>query len=284
MADPNFKKISLMTEKTTIGTNDFIPLVDMDEVQDSAKNKKIKPATLRAGITNAELAGDIEITKIKGLTDPNADRILFWDDGAGSLAMLEPNAGLAITDTKLGISHLGIENLTDPAEDKILFWDDNATAMGWLELGSGLALVAGTLNAGEIGTTNIADGSVTEPKLDVPTVVYLKVIPDAAAITTGDGKMYFTVPEQLNEQYLTKVDTALSTPGSSATEVMVAVNGTDKLTTKAKIDATEYSSYTGTRGVVTASTQVNTGTLIRIDVDAAGTNAKGLDVILVFEK
>lgn len=35
------------------------------------------------------------------LTDPNADRMLFWDDSAGSTAYLAPGTGLSITTTSL---------------------------------------------------------------------------------------------------------------------------------------------------------------------------------------
>ncbi|MDM8568473.1 hypothetical protein QUF50_02950, partial [Thiotrichales bacterium HSG1] len=47
------------------------------------------------------------------LTDPGADRILFWDDSAGAVAFLTPNTNLSITDTDLDGSGGGASNLVD---------------------------------------------------------------------------------------------------------------------------------------------------------------------------
>jgi len=40
-------------------------------------------------------------SSISGLTDPNADRIVFWDDSAGAYAFLTPGTGLTITGTTI---------------------------------------------------------------------------------------------------------------------------------------------------------------------------------------
>ena len=40
-------------------------------------------------------------SSISGLTDPNADRIVFWDDSAGAYAFLTAGTGLAITGTQI---------------------------------------------------------------------------------------------------------------------------------------------------------------------------------------
>jgi hypothetical protein len=56
------------------------------------------------------------------------------------------------------------------------------------------------------------------------------------------------------------------------------------LTTKITIDASEFTSYTAATAPVidSANKDVATGDLIAIDVDVAGTGAKGLGVILTF--
>lgn len=36
-----------------------------------------------------------------GLVDPNADRIVFWDDSAGTLTFLTPGTNLSISGTTL---------------------------------------------------------------------------------------------------------------------------------------------------------------------------------------
>ncbi len=52
-------------------------------------------------LTDAEL---LMVQTIAGLGDPNADRILFWDDSAGSFAYLTAGTGLTITNTTISAS------------------------------------------------------------------------------------------------------------------------------------------------------------------------------------
>jgi hypothetical protein len=56
---------------------------------------------------NAGMVGDIQ-----ALTDPGADRILFWDDSAGSVAQLEVGSGLAISDTSVAYDYSAAANFT----------------------------------------------------------------------------------------------------------------------------------------------------------------------------
>ena len=46
-------------------------------------------------------AHDADLDVIAGLVDPNADRILFWDDSAGAYAYLTAGSGLTISGTTL---------------------------------------------------------------------------------------------------------------------------------------------------------------------------------------
>lgn len=50
------------------------------------------------------------LTVIAGLADPNADRLLFWDDSAGAIAYLTPGTGLAISGTTIAIAGVGIQS------------------------------------------------------------------------------------------------------------------------------------------------------------------------------
>lgn len=92
------------------------------------------------------------------LVDPNADRILFWDDSATNVDQLTVGTGLAISTTTLALNHLGIESLTDPNADRILFWDDSAGATAWLTLGTNLSITGTTINA---AVSSLAWASVT---------------------------------------------------------------------------------------------------------------------------
>lgn len=114
---------------------------------------------------NAGIVGDL-----RSLTDPGADRLIYWDDSAGAGSFLTIGSGLTITggdtliasaagqvpisrmintgagltgggdlsaDLTLSISHLGIEALTDPGADAALVWDDSAGASVFSTFGEG---------------------------------------------------------------------------------------------------------------------------------------------------
>lgn len=81
------------------------------------------------------------------LVDPNADRIMFWDDSAGAVTWLAPSTGLTISTTNISLSFLGLEALTDPNADRVAFWDDSAGAFAWLTMGTNLTITGTTLDA-----------------------------------------------------------------------------------------------------------------------------------------
>jgi hypothetical protein len=121
----------------------------------------------------------------------------------------------------------------------------------------------------------------------IPVVLEIKVFPDDTTVTTGDGKFIFAVTEDLNGTNLVSAQAYVTTVSSSGTPTVQIRNITqaaDMLTTKVTIDASEFTSYTAaTRHVVdTSNDDVATGDRIAVDVDVAGTGAKGLGAILVF--
>ena len=59
---------------------------------------------LAAAIGVSVQAYDAELAQIAALADPNADRILFWDDSAGEMKYLSLGTGLSITDTTINVS------------------------------------------------------------------------------------------------------------------------------------------------------------------------------------
>lgn len=126
-------------------------------------------------------------------------------------------------------------------------------------------------------------GSIHGEKL-----VYLKVLAYGTALTTGDGKMYFTIPDSLNGMNLVDADATVYTASSSGTPTIQIYNVTgtnDMLSTEITLDENELTSYTATNAVVidTDHDDVVTGDVLRIDVDVAGTDTTGLDVILTFQ-
>lgn len=115
----------------------------------------------------------------------------------------------------------------------------------------------------------------------------IKVIADTATVATGDGQFIFAIPADLNGANLKSAHAYVTTVSSSGLPTVQIRNVTqtaDMLTTKVSIDASEFTSYTAaTQPVVDAANDdVATGDRIAIDVDVAGTGARGLGVILTF--
>lgn len=113
-------------------------------------------------------------------------------------------------------------------------------------------------------------------------------VPDESSIVAiGDGKFIFAIPHPLDTYYLTLAHAFITTASSSGgLSVMIrnVTDAVDMLSTAITIDVGEFTSYAAaTQPVINYATcQVTTGDRIAIDVDAAGTGARGLGVKLAF--
>jgi hypothetical protein len=74
-----------------------VGLGNVDNTSDAAK--PVSTATQTA--LDAKQAADAFLDDIAALTDPGADRILFWDDSAGDITWLAAGANLTITGTSI---------------------------------------------------------------------------------------------------------------------------------------------------------------------------------------
>jgi len=124
---------------------------------------------------------------------------------------------------------------------------------------------------------------------DAKTVI-LKVYNEASAIATGDGKMYFAVPATMNGMNLVSCGGHLYTAATSGVvQVQIAnvTSAVDMLSAADLLewDATEKDTITATSAAVinTANDNVLTGEEIRVDIDAAASGAKGMEVRLTFK-
>jgi hypothetical protein len=115
----------------------------------------------------------------------------------------------------------------------------------------------------------------------------VKVFSDTTVVTTGDGKIIIGIDDSLNGLNLTDIDayvTTVSSSGAPTIQLRNVTDSVDMLSTKVTIDANEFTSYTAATPAVIDTTKddVATGDRIAIDVDVAGTGAKGLGVFLTF--
>jgi len=110
-------------------------------------------------------------------------------------------------------------------------------------------------------------------------------------VDTGDGAFYFAIQDDLDKLVLRRAEAFVSTV-SSGGDIIVQfhnmVAAVDMLSNRVTIDSGDFTSYTSVSPSQVDETgappnnEVSTGDLIRIDVDSAGTAAKGLGVLLWF--
>jgi hypothetical protein len=172
---------------------------------------------------------------------------------------------------------------TAPGVAADTIWDSKGDLAAATGADTAAKLAAGT--NGKVLTTDSAQTAGLKWQLTKD--LEIKVIDDATVLTTGDGKIVFAVPASLNGTDLTAAHAFVTTVSSSGLPTVQLRNVTDSvdmLTTKISIDASEFTSYTAAAAPVVDTTHddVATGDLIAVDVDVAGTGAKGLGVILTF--
>lgn len=131
----------------------------------------------------------------------------------------------------------------------------------------------------------VGDGNLNVQKASS---VIVQVLDGAISMSTGDGKAYITIPQELNGMNLVGVHAKVITAGTTSTCNIMVRNVTqtaDMLSTAITIDSAELGSDTAATPAVidTANDDVATNDTIAIDVDAVHTTpAKGLIVRLRF--
>jgi len=120
-------------------------------------------------IDAAHLAVDflLPYSKIAGInTDPNADRIIFFDDSASSLKHLALGTGLSITGTTLNVSTPSVVDWETNQLGAHYIHGNNLPlqANTWLTAGEGITIDGRTISAG-ITEGQIADNAITNEKL-----------------------------------------------------------------------------------------------------------------------
>ncbi len=127
---------------------------------------------------------------------------------------------------------------------------------------------------GSAVTTSL-DYKVTYPQ----EVIVVAISDETTAITTGTAVVTFRMPFAMT---LTAVRASLSTASTSGTPTFdINEGGSTILSTKITIDANEKTSVTAATAPVISDTALADDAEITIDVDAAGTGAKGAKIYLI---
>jgi hypothetical protein len=124
-----------------------------------------------------------------------------------------------------------------------------------------------------LGLGNLATATTVQE------VIGIAVSDETTAITTGTAKVTFRVPFAMT---LTAVRANLNTASSSGTPTVdINEGGSTILSTKLTIDANEKTSTTAATAAVISDSALADDAEITIDIDVAGTGAKGLKVWLI---
>ena len=112
-----------------------------------------------------------------------------------------------------------------------------------------------------------------------PEVIGIAVSDEETALTTGNAKVTFRMPFAMT---LTAVRASLTTASTSGTPTFdINEGGTTILSTKLSIDANEKTSTTAATAAVISDSALADDAEITIDIDTAGTGAKGAKVYLI---
>ena len=305
MAIPTF------TDKTD-GVDDVVA-ADMNSI--FAALAIVMPATPAADWANAE-----SLTDNKTLVDadlpiqslsPTAARDVFLpvlDNSNHAFWIINRSGTYALTVKNAAAATVG----SVPVSGSGLFISDGAN--GWYhvtrtaaeilaQVPAASTTVAGIIEAAIASEINTGtdDGRAVTPDSLAGSIMgrkymTIKVIDDATVLTTGDGKIIIPIPPDFSGMNLVDADAAVSTVSSSGLPTVsierirtgTGAGTVDMLSTSITIDASEKTSLTATSAP--AINGANDDVLMNsdsqdqlsINVDVAGTGAKGLAVMLTF--
>lgn len=141
---------------------------------------------------------------------------------------------------------------------------------------TGNTLAKATLTAGPgIAITN-GHGSITITKKDV---IIVAVSDETTAITTGTAKVTFRMPYAFTLSEVRASLTASSSSGNPAIDINES--GVSIFSTTLTIDSGELTSTTAATAAVISDANLADDAQMTVDIDTAGTGAKGLKIYLI---
>lgn len=185
--------------------------------------------------------------------------------------------------------------ISDASGNELLLFTATASAVNELTYANAATGLNPTITASGETNTGLDMKMKGTGRFRRPTIVELPIGDTATAITTGDGKVGFRIPAELNGMNLTGVAANLFAVSSSGIPTFqlrrsrrssaTARTDADMLSTKLTVDANEFESSDAAAAAVidTANDDVQTGDMIYADIDVAGTGAKYPVIELRFE-
>ena len=170
----------------------------------------------------------------------------------------------------------GIDITVNDGSDTITVDAETAsdTNAGVVELATSAETITGTDTVRAVTPAGFAAGLAKQAE-----VIVIAVGDETTAITTGTAKVTFRMPFAMT---LTAVRASLSTASSSGVPTFdINEGGSTILSTKLTIDANELTSTTAATAAVISDTALADDAEITIDIDVAGTGAKGPKVALI---
>jgi hypothetical protein len=131
------------------------------------------------------------------LTDPNADRIMFWDDSAGAVTWLTAGTGLSISGTTMTATGTGtVTSVSGTGTVSGLTLTGTVTSSGSLTLGGNLSITAdmiyNSFTATASQTTFTPTNTYTSGKIDVYANGIKMVNGSDVTVTSGTSVVFAT--------------------------------------------------------------------------------------------
>jgi len=173
---------------------------------------------------------------------------------------------------------------TTPASDDYVAVDGTTNGTRKMLLSTATINTTGNLTGNVVNATtfNATTGNVTTLTVSnvsgLPDVWVIPIGDETTAITTGTAKVTFRAPYAAT---VTAVRASVNTASSSGLPTFdINEGGTTILSTKLTIDASELTSTTAATAAVISDTALADDAEITIDIDTAGTGAKGAKIAI----
>jgi hypothetical protein len=223
-------------------------------------------AQIKTGIAAGSFASPVPFTAASASGAASLAFAEDTDNGSNTVSIQGPASVSAnVVATLTDQAGLIVTAPADPNADRIVFWDDSAGLFKYLAPSTNLVISGTDIRVYETWAISVSD--------------------ETTAITTGTAKASWVFPYAFT---VVGVAASLNTASSSGTPTFdINEAGTTILSTKIVIDANEKtggsSGYQGTAAgaAVISDTSIAAFAEMTVDIDTAGTGAKGAKVYVI---